>query len=216
MKKSITLVLLTLLCTTTLMAQSKGTLIFTDNNGNEITDGTILSRQEATEDDFGEILVPSGLFVKNTSNDNSGIRIICDIKTIDNGNFQICFPNNCISKGTVESFATPAGPISGDQTLDLQTEWLPKAYGKCSVTYQIQTMKILSLFPPKYEEGELGSKITVNYEYVDPLNVNNIECQPKATVTARYNTAGEALSSPQHGINIVKMSDGKTRKQINK
>ena len=92
MKKILTSVLFLLLCSTMLMAQSAGTLIFVDNNGNEISDGATLNRQDVAEDEFGEILMPSGLCIKNTSNDIAGVRMICTIKTLDNGNFQICFP----------------------------------------------------------------------------------------------------------------------------
>ena len=216
MKKILTSVLFLLLCSTMLMAQSAGTLIFVDNNGNEISDGATLNRQDVAEDDFGEILMPSGLCIKNTSNDIAGVRMICTIKTLDNGNFQICFPTNCISKGAVETFNTPAGMISGNQTIDLQSEWIPKTYGKCSVSYQVQAMTPLSGFPPKYEEGELGPTVTINYEYADPASVNDIDDKGNTTVTARYSIGGTPLSAPQHGINIVKMRDGKTIKQINK
>ena len=216
MKKILTSVLFLLLCSTMLMAQSSGTLIFVDKNGNEISDGTTINRQDVAEDDFGEILLHSGLYIKNTSNENTGVRMICNIKTMDSGNFQICFPTSCISKGAAETFHTPAGMISGSQTLDLQSEWFPKTYGKCSVSYQVQAMTQLSGFPPKYEEGELGPTVTINYEYADPASVNGIDNKGNTTVTARYSIGGTPLSAPQHGINIVKMRDGKTIKQINK
>ena len=79
MKKILTSVLFLLLCSTMLMAQSAGTLIFVDKNGNEISDGTTINRQDVAEDDFGEILMHSGLYIKNTSNENTGVRMKCSI-----------------------------------------------------------------------------------------------------------------------------------------
>ena len=42
--------------------------------------------------------------------------------------------------------------------------------------------------------------------------VKSAETDAKAEETERYNVSGQRISSPQKGLNIVKMSDGTTRK----
>ena len=42
--------------------------------------------------------------------------------------------------------------------------------------------------------------------------VKSVETDAKAEETERYNVGGQRISSPQKGLNIVKMSDGTTRK----
>ena len=42
--------------------------------------------------------------------------------------------------------------------------------------------------------------------------VKSVEADVTAEETERYNVSGQRISSPQKGLNIVKMSDGTTRK----
>lgn len=165
MKKIFTLMWLVMACCASVMAQDPNTLSFVDKDGNTLLNGTILTIKDAVEDGFGDIVMPSNISVRNNTDTEQGVRVICSIKTIDNGNFQICFPSSCISKTATGTFTTSAGPLSGNQTTNLQTEWLPTAEGRCTVVYQLQLMKQQPDNPLKYDEGELGPAITVSYEY---------------------------------------------------
>ena len=46
----------------------------------------------------------------------------------------------------------------------------------------------------------------------DPTGVENVKNNAEATVVARYTVDGVRVSAPVKGLNIVKMSDGTTRK----
>lgn len=203
--------LLAAFCALPLLAQSN--IVFTDENGTEIADGTIVTANKPVTDDFGEMLIPSGIYVKNQSAEDAGVRINYTVKTLDNGTMQICFPMSCVSKSTTGSFNTDNGLMSANEKRDLQTEWLPQAYGNCIVTYQIEMMKQTSVFPPKYESQGMGATITVNYIYADPAAINGVTDNKHAAASAYYDAAGARQAQPRHGLNIVRKADGKVVKQ---
>ncbi len=71
-----------------------------------------------------------------------------------------------------------------------------------------------------YAESDLSDYVLVNLEdgksTPTGITAGNI-AGSTAKVVARYNTAGQMVSAPQHGLNIVKMSDGTVRKvMVNK
>ncbi len=212
MRKLLSTLLLTL-CAIHLSAQTNA-VIFVDKDGNEIGDGTTITVNTPTTDDFGITIIPSGIYVKNTMSDDTGIHINYNIQTLENGSLQICFPMTCVSNNASGAFKTDNGMMTGNETRDLQTEWLPDTYGKCTVNYQIELMKQTSVFPPKYESIGMGPKITINYVYSDPAGINDINGDSKATIMARYDTSGRRLTDACRGLNIVKTSDGKVIKQI--
>lgn len=146
--------------------------------------------------------------------DDTGIHINYNIQTLENGSLQICFPMTCVSNNASGAFKTDNGMMTGNETRDLQTEWLPDTYGKCTVNYQIELMRQTSVFPPKYESIGMGPKITINYVYSDPAGINDINGDSKTTIMARYDTSGRRLTDACRGLNIVKTSDGKVIKQI--
>ena len=199
-------------CALPLLAQSS-TIIFTDENGTEIADGTTITADKPVIDDFGDLLIPSGIYVKNLSDDETGIRINYTIRALDNGTMQICFPMACVSKSTIGAFKTDSGLMSANEKRDLQTEWLPQAYGRCTVTYQIEMMKQTSVIPPKYESLGTGATITVNYVYADPSAINGITDDSRSATSACYDAAGARQAHPRHGLNIIRKSDGKVVKQ---
>ena len=64
-----------------------------------------------------------------------------------------------------------------------------------------------------------GWKKFVFIEEKDPSQLSSIEsinqdARQEPSVTSRYSLGGEKLSAPQRGINIIKMSDGTTRKEV--
>ena len=63
----------------------------------------------------------------------------------------------------------------------------------------------------KYESTPAWNKFTNIVEGIENA-VKSVETDAKAEGTERYNVSGQRISSPQKGLNIVKMSDGTTRK----
>ena len=63
----------------------------------------------------------------------------------------------------------------------------------------------------KYESTPAWNEFTNIVEGIENA-VKSVETDAKAEETERYNVSGQRISSPQKGLNIVKMSDGTTRK----
>ena len=63
----------------------------------------------------------------------------------------------------------------------------------------------------KYESTPAWNKFKNIVESIENA-VKSVETDAKAEETERYNVDGQRISSPQKGLNIVKMSDGTTRK----
>ena len=63
----------------------------------------------------------------------------------------------------------------------------------------------------KYESTPAWNQFTNIVEGIENA-VKSVETDVKAEETERYNVGGQRISSPQKGLNIVKMSDGTTRK----
>lgn len=62
-----------------------------------------------------------------------------------------------------------------------------------------------------YQNAE-GWKPFYNIEEADQTGITDVATARQATVAARYAVDGRQLTQPQQGINILKMSDGSTRK----
>ena len=65
----------------------------------------------------------------------------------------------------------------------------------------------------KYESTPAWNKFANIVEGIENA-VKSVETDAKAEETERYNVGGQRISSPQKGLNIVKMSDGTTRKVV--
>ncbi|MBQ9670338.1 MAG: leucine-rich repeat protein [Prevotella sp.] len=63
----------------------------------------------------------------------------------------------------------------------------------------------------KYESTPAWNKFKNIVEGIENA-VKSVETDAKAEETERYNVSGQRISTPQKGLNIVKMSDGTTRK----
>mgnify|MGYP002623500450 CR=1 FL=1 len=212
MKKFYTTFFLTVLFALVTNAQNLNTIVFVDKNGNEIANGSTLSANTAVEDDFGDIQIHSGLFVKNLTTTEVGVRIHFSVQTIENGMFQICFPVTCITKTVAGNYETGSDLMAGGEQRDLQTEWTPQSYGQCTVTYQIELMKQLSGFPPQFESLEMGPEITVNYSYSDQSGIDAVTQGSQTNAITYYSADGRQLKAPQSGVNIVRLSNGKVVK----
>lgn len=65
----------------------------------------------------------------------------------------------------------------------------------------------------KSESGEILNSYTGSFE-IEYTGVGNISVDNNAVEVARYDIHGRLLSEPTEGVNIVKMSDGTTRKEV--
>lgn len=202
MKKFFTL-LSFLMLGTMLYAQSE--YVFTDKDGNTIDEGTTIVRTEVEDDGFSQIL-KSGLFVKNVSAaDGYQVAVAAEITRIDNGAVQLCFPVNCFSYSSVGTYggkdktSLPQGSLK-----DIQSEWIPTAYGECIVKYTAKSFQ--GVFP------KTAYTVTVHYLYADPSGVEAVNDSQRAVVRECFDLQGRQTTARHHGLNIVRMSDGTVRK----
>lgn len=165
MKKFFTLCVLSVFAITTMTAQN---YVFVDESGNVIEDGATIVVKEVHDDGFGGVELKSGLSVKNVgAPSNYSVRVHNEITRIDNGSVQVCFPVYCHNYAAVGTNKSEEGKLAADEVKDIQSEWVPEAYGECIVTYTAMALQpMANLF---IEKG--GPKVTVHYIYADPANV---------------------------------------------
>ena len=205
MKKVFTLLLLLVFVTS---AMADDLYVFTDKQGNVIENGATITCQDAESDDFGVVMVNSGLFVKNQAAPNGySVAVQAKITRIDNGALQLCFPTNCYSYDKVGTYGgNDKKALSKGESHNLQTEWIPTEYGECIVEYTATSYQNL------FSKGTY--KITVHYVFADPSGVTNAR---KADVQPLqgFDLQGRQAMVGQHGLTIVRMSDGSIRKVFN-
>lgn len=229
MKKIFTL-FVALFCTVAMFAQdTKGMFEFADKNGNVVPNGSTLTKTEV-EKSGKELQINTGLFVKpvkpELNGEKLGVKMRLEVENIDHGKIKYCPLGSCrvaSEKGTFNS------TIDFVKTLDdLATEWIMgtdkegKALkGEATVKLTLVACKKVSLGfndldIEEFEWQEVGdcSSVTVKFVYDGTTAINGVADNANATVVARYAADGTRLSAPQKGLNIVKLSNGKTVKYI--
>lgn len=199
------------------------TFQFVDKNGNAIADGSTLTISE-TEDKGQGLQVSTGLFVKNTTNQQQATGVEFNVSNIDNGSFSCCFPMNCQSVGAVGNYENAADLFEANESRDFSSEWLPKSYGTCKVSVQLKLYNVTEkemeingnkfTYPVPGDFKAYGPKVTLNLVYADPAGINGVQDNAGAKVVSRYNAAGMQINSAVKGLNIEKLSNGKTIKRI--
>ena len=197
------------------------TFQFVDKDGNVIPDGSEITVNTPEMKD-NTLQISSGLYVKNTTNEEQAIGLTFSIDQLDNGAPQCCFPVSCLP-GTdhVGNYDGGSNAMAANEVKSFETEWLPATYGTCKMTFQILVNKIgsktiMGITLPTYDEFKAyGPKIKVNFTYSDPASVNGI-ASDNAKPVAYYNLAGQKMDTLQRGVNIIVLSNGKTIKTINK
>ena len=169
---------------------------------------------EGEKDAFGDVMFKTGLYVKVATEGSVYVGIDYDIKSLPNGSFQICFPQNCVNKEEAGQYSTEKASFGATDKKDIQAEWLPDedGFGTCTVELQVNAY-IYNALTKVYTLAESGPKVTVNMIYKDPASVDNIE-NDQAKETDRFNLSGQRISEGQKGVNIVKYDNGKTVKQV--
>lgn len=211
-------------CSMNAMAQTDlETFQFVDKDGKVVADGSEITVYEP-ETVNGSLQINSGLFVKNTTGKDQAVGLDLNITNMDNGQFSCCFPSNCrdiFSAGNFVDVNTPGlFLIEEGEQQTLMSEWKPAAYGKCQAVFQLKVYNVVErdIEGIKYSDiGDFkayGTKVTINFMYLDPTGVNGVVDNANAKVVNRYNAAGMRINSAVRGLNIETLSNGKTIKRI--
>lgn len=229
MKKIFTL-FVALFCTVAMFAQdTKGMFEFADKNGNVVPNGSTLTKTEV-EKSGKRFQINTGLFVKpvkpELNGEKLGAKLRVEVESIDHGTIQYCLLGQCMVASEKGTFYSPSDFV---KTLDnLATEWFMgtdkegKALkGEATVKLTLVACKRVSLGLndfgiEDFDWEEVGdcSSVTVKFVCDGTTAINGVADNTNAIVVARYAADGTRLSAPQKGLNIVKLSNGKTVKYI--
>lgn len=229
MKKIFTL-FVALFCSVAMFAQdTKGMFEFADKNGNVVPNGSTLTKTEV-EKSGKRLQINTGLFVKpvkpELNGEKLGVKMRVEVESIDHGTIQYCLLGQCMVASEKGTFYSPSDFV---KTLDnLATEWFMgtdkegKALkGEATVKLTLVACKRVSLGLndfgiEDFDWEEVGdcSSVTVKFVCDGTTAINGVADNTNATVVARYAADGTRLSAPQKGLNIVKLSNGKTVKYI--
>lgn len=198
------------------------TFVFVDKDGKEVPSGTtytanIIEVVKGEEESYEQVV--TGLSVKNTTDGKPALGGDFKLTAIDNGFFQTCFPEGCIpGSDQPTTFKLSEKIFEPNESVDLQTEWIPDGDGSCTATIQ------LKLFKPY--KNKLGFQVFEELETEYPMpsltikfvkgttGINDILTVDNTKVVGVYTVDGKRVSGMQKGLNIVKLSDGKTLKVI--
>ena len=216
--------------------ETKGMFEFATADGTVVPSGTVITKSDVedfTDPEEGEddMQIPTGLFVKPIKTDLNGekicVKLRLNVERIDNGSIAFCLLGNCKNAIEEGEFESNGGFV--DKLDDLQTEWMigndeetDKAkYGEAKAKLTLVVCRKVSLGKDqfgieqfKYEDIGESSTVTVHFIYNEKSTGINGISTADATVVARYAADGTRLSAPQKGLNIVKLSNGKTVKYI--
>lgn len=236
MKKIFTLCVALFAAVSMFAQETKGMFEFATADGTVVPSGTVITKSDVedfTDPEEGEdnMQIPTGLWIKPVKTELNGeklcVKLRVDVEKIDHGSINFCLLGNCkpvMREGTYES---NGGFV--DQLDDIQTEWMigndeetDKAmYGEAKAKLTLVVCRKVSLGKDqfdieqfKYEDVGESSTVTVHFVYNEKSTGINGISNANATVVARYAADGTRLSAPQKGLNIVKLSNGKTVKYI--
>ncbi|MBO4964316.1 MAG: hypothetical protein J6C65_05190 [Prevotella sp.] len=200
-------------------AQVDGTFQFVDASGNVVADGSTVTFSEIEPGIPGLIAdqIKFNLFVKNTLNEEAYVAARLVTEELPSGSVQFCFPEQCQNGELPKDYTSDGGTFSANEKRALNTEWNLEngKYGTARFTLQILVMDRSGKFPNySYSKKANGPKITINCIYADPAGIADMESDKNATVISRYDSKGNKLSAPVKGLNIIRLSNGKTVKTI--
>lgn len=235
MKKIFTLCFALFSAVTMFAQETKGMFEFATADGTVVPSGTVITKSDVedfTDPEEGEedMQIPAGLWIKPIKTVLNGeklaVKLRVDVENIDHGSIAFCLLRICKNASEKGEFESNGGFV--DKLDDLQTEWkivdeeTHKAkYGEATAKLTLVACRKKSLGKDqfgieKFEYKNVGdcSTVTVHFVYNEKsTGINGIN-NADATVVARYAADGTRLSAPQKGLNIVKLSNGKTVKYI--
>ena len=184
-------------------------------NGETLDDGTTVVI-EAEPDFFGDpecntnpAEEPNRLTFKKLGNSFStkGEAVITvEHNSLGSDSKQWCMGGSCVpvSGSTYTKdfdFSSTVYPVTNN-AIKIQYDIAPVEYGEM-LTKLVSTI------------GGNDYTIYIKFTYTDPASVQNVE-QNHVFVTARYNAAGQRVAAGQRGLSIVRLSNGKVVKTVNK
>lgn len=199
MKKFFTLITLLALASTQTFAQDE--LQFADAKGNIIADGTVINCTTLEDDGWGGGIMPSGLFVKNTTSGEVMAATEYTIVTLENGSFQTCFPENCVAQTATGTYQSNMGAIPAGVLKSMQTEWLPEAGGTAVVEMQFLIYKYNSI-TKKYTLKGRGPKVTLNFS-TEASAIDHLRSNTQPQSTNYYGMDGRKVTRPVNGTYVV-------------
>lgn len=208
--KFLSLVAAMLLSVGNVCAQVDKTFSFVDADGKEIADGTTLTVYAEVTPGMPEFGIPDEIranfnaSVKNNTNAVATVALRVSAPFAPkSGHVQVCFPTVCDThdKGM---FDTQSGPMLANEVKALNSEWFFEAgkYGEETTSLTILSGKTA------------GPTVTFKCIYADPAGIADMDSDLNAKVVSRYDVNGNKLSTPAKGLNIIKLSNGKTVKTI--
>ena len=236
MKKIFTLCFALFSAVTMFAQETKGMFEFATADGTVVPSGTVITKSDVEdftdpEEEMDNKQIPTNLFVKPIKTDLNGekicVKLRVNVERIDHGSIAFCLLGNCMSATDKGKYDSSGGFV--DKLDDLQTEWkigndeeTDKAmYGEAKAKLTLVVCRKVSLGKDQfgieqfdYEDIGESSTITVHFVYNEKSTGINGISNADATVVARYAADGTRLSAPQKGLNIVKLSNGKTVKYI--
>lgn len=236
MKKIFTLCVALFAAVSMFAQETKGMFEFATADGTVVPSGSVITKSDVEdftdpEDGPDTKQISTGLFVKPIKTDLNGeklcVKLRVDVEKIDHGSIAFCLLGNCSSAMREGTYESNGGFV--DQLDDLQTEWkigydeeTGKAkYGEATAKLTLVVCRKVSLGKDQFGIEHFGfenvgesSTVTVKFVYNEKSTGINGISNANATVVARYAADGTRLSAPQKGLNIVKLSNGKTVKYI--
>lgn len=218
--KSLLLVAAAML-TTASYAQVDKTFSFVDKDGKEIPSGTVWTANHVEKDVFGVVQVPDEVYVKNNTNERQGVGAFVNVKKIDSGSYQICFPLSCMSGIKGGMTRTEGNVMTANEVKPLKSEWFPESDGVCEVDvkleyYNINKNKFGIESYERMEEDDMDypmPSITIHF-VKGATAINGIKDDANVEVTGIFDATGKQMQTTQKGLNIVKLSNGKTVKIV--
>lgn len=234
MKKIFTLCVALFAAVSMFAQETKGMFEFATADGTVVPSGSVITKSDVEdhtdpEEGVDNMQIPTGLWIKPVKTELNGeklcVKLRVDVEKIDHGSIAFCLLGKCsiaVREGTYES---NGGFV--DKLDDLQTEWMigtetDKAkYGEATAKLTLVVCRKVSLGKDNFGVEHFGfenvgesSTVTVKFVYNEKSTGINGISNANATVVARYAADGTRLSAPQKGLNIVKLSNGKTVKYI--
>lgn len=235
MKKIFTLCVALFAAVSMFAQETKGMFEFATADGTVVPSGSVITKSDVedyTDPEDGEdnMQIPTGLWIKPVKTELNGeklcVKLRIDVEKIDHGSINFCLLGNCINAKREGRYESNGGFV--DKLDDLQTEWMigndeetgKAKYGEATAKLTLVVCRKVShkdqfdIEQFKYEDVGESSTVTVKFVYNEKSTGINGISNANATVVARYAADGTRLSAPQKGLNIVKLSNGKTVKYI--
>lgn len=207
------------------MAQSaKSTLQFVDDKKNVVADGAVfevteVETQDGEEEGSIEYFLKPKLSVKYVGGLKKTVALKLDVTAMPHGKFGCCF-GSCVppfeEAGNYMSFAMK---MDANDIVGIDSEWiLGKADAPITwiATITAGFCETVETTPGVKEAKMIdeGPSVKVKFVYT-PTGVASVkDSNTTVTEVERYNVQGQKISKPCKGINIIKLSNGKTVKKL--